>query len=348
MKTVLFSVIVPVYNTENYLEKCIDSILTQTISDFEILLIDDGSTDKSSLLCDAYQKQYDFIETYHLDSNQGQSVARNYGIEHSKGKYIIFIDSDDWVKRDALKNCFRCIQKNEDIDVITSNGKILVYRDKEFLSDYPISFEELDGKDGLTWVESFLRAGVDDWDAPGKCFKRKFWIDNGFAFKEGRLAEDIQLVYKVLMKAKSMTCCDTFYYYRQARPGSTITSGSEKLIRSVISNLEEWNTYLQEDALISNNLKQLLYDRFSKLYCTSVLSMLYAFPARTRKSLKNKAASIDYYLKIGNNYVVKMSRLVDRLFNRDILCLCLYFIRQVLHKYSKVKWYILGRYTKNS
>ena len=90
------SIIVPVYNTEQYISRCIESILNQTFKDFELILIDDGSQDRSGEICDEYAKEDNRIRVFH-NNNQGVSATRNYGINISKGKYLMFCDSDDWV-----------------------------------------------------------------------------------------------------------------------------------------------------------------------------------------------------------------------------------------------------------
>lgn len=96
MDTQKISVIVPVYNVEKYLSRCIDSIISQTFSDFELILVDDGSTDSSGKICDEYGKKDGRVKVIHK-KNGGQSSARNAGIENSTGEYISFVDSDDWI-----------------------------------------------------------------------------------------------------------------------------------------------------------------------------------------------------------------------------------------------------------
>lgn len=107
-----FSVIIPVFNSERSLKRCIESVLIQTFTDFELLLIDDGSTDKSSIICDEYAKQDSRVRTFHKQ-NEGVSIARNLGIRKSIGEYIIFIDSDDEVIKDYLEVLYKSIQQND-------------------------------------------------------------------------------------------------------------------------------------------------------------------------------------------------------------------------------------------
>lgn len=95
------SIIIPVFNSESHLVQCVDSVLAQNFDDFEILLINDGSTDRSGMLCDEYAGRFDNVHAFHK-KNEGVSIARNKGIELAQGEYVIFVDSDDWLEKDAL------------------------------------------------------------------------------------------------------------------------------------------------------------------------------------------------------------------------------------------------------
>ena len=108
----MISVIVPVYNVEKYLERCVKSIAAQTYKDLEILLIDDGSTDKSGEMCDDFQQTDSRIKAFHKQ-NGGLSDARNYGIEHSAGEFISFVDSDDYIDEKMLETLHRLITEND-------------------------------------------------------------------------------------------------------------------------------------------------------------------------------------------------------------------------------------------
>ena len=114
------SVIVPVYNAEKYLHRCIDSILAQTFSDFELLLIDDGSKDNSGRICDEYAAKDSRIRVFHK-KNGGVSSARNMGLDNAKGDWITFVDSDDWVKQDYLYSMI----SQPDADLIMSSFDII-------------------------------------------------------------------------------------------------------------------------------------------------------------------------------------------------------------------------------
>ena len=111
----LISIVIPVYNVEKYLKQCLDSIINQTYTNLEIILVDDGSTDNSGTICDYYSKIDKRIRVIHK-KNEGQSIARNIGIKVSNGKYIGFLDSDDWVEQDMYRFLIENIEKyNADI-----------------------------------------------------------------------------------------------------------------------------------------------------------------------------------------------------------------------------------------
>lgn len=115
-----FSIIIPVYNAEEYLERCISSVINQDYKDFEVILIDDGSKDRSGTICDEYARKDNRVKVIH-QINAGVSTARNVGIKNSKGTYIIFLDSDDSLKEESLARLNDTIEKNEEIDCILYN-----------------------------------------------------------------------------------------------------------------------------------------------------------------------------------------------------------------------------------
>ncbi len=116
----ILSVIVPVYNVEKFLTKCLDSLISQTYKDLEIILIDDGSTDNSGKICDEYAKRDNRVKVIH-QKNKGVSVARNVGLDLATGSYITFVDSDDWCEKDYFKQIFEEANKFENVEIIITN-----------------------------------------------------------------------------------------------------------------------------------------------------------------------------------------------------------------------------------
>lgn len=142
----IISIIVPVYNVEKFLHRCIDSILAQTFADFELLLINDGSKDNSGLICDEYAAKDNRVRVFHKE-NGGASAARNYGLDNATGKYICFIDSDDWVENNYLETLWPA--ENEDMVVcsITYEGK-----EKWELSLWDKKYNRADLRDSLNYI----------------------------------------------------------------------------------------------------------------------------------------------------------------------------------------------------
>ena len=136
----LVSVIVPVYKAEKWLHRCVDSILTQTMEDFELLLIDDGSPDRSGEICDEYAAKDSRVRVFHKE-NGGVSSARNLGLDNAKGEYICFLDSDDWIDSETLEAC-------EDV-IMFGNEK---FRKERFPEDEGFEIYDLIAKYGLRLV----------------------------------------------------------------------------------------------------------------------------------------------------------------------------------------------------
>ena len=113
-----FSVLIPVYNTEEYLDECLQSVLSQSYRDYEVIIVNDGSTDKSGLLCDEYERKYPNQITVIHQENQGLISARRVAISHAKGEFCVFVDSDDSVEINLLEKLYQCLFKDSDIDVI--------------------------------------------------------------------------------------------------------------------------------------------------------------------------------------------------------------------------------------
>ena len=200
----LISVIVPVYNTEKYLHRCIDSILAQTFTDFELLLIDDGSTDSSGEICDDYAAKDSRVRVFHKE-NGGVSSARNLGLDNAQGEWITFVDSDDSIKEKAL-DAPRGVTTAELI--ITSH----VVRDKNTFSEELISHNKkiIEGKEIDTFIERYINTNVIKaiW---AKFFKSE--ILRGLRFDESIVCgEDFLFILTYLQKTNQIYLVDYSSY----------------------------------------------------------------------------------------------------------------------------------------
>lgn len=212
------SIIIPVYNIEKYLTRCINSITTQNTNECEIILVDDGSTDSSTAICDSYSKQYDYIHTIH-QTNQGNSCARNIGINKAKGDYIWFIDGDDYIEHNALNIILNQISSNSDIYII---NHINLYQSHSI--EYQISFPH---EKKISGIECLKRNGaIQAWVS---ICKRDFLIHNGIFFTKGIYHEDFEFSIRLYSLAKTVEHINKpLYYYICDRNGSIMNQKSSK------------------------------------------------------------------------------------------------------------------------
>lgn len=153
----LLTVVIPVYNVEKYLKRCVESVLVQEWHNYDILLVDDGSTDSSSQICDDYVKAYDFISVIHKE-NGGLSEARNTGISHAKGDYVYFPDSDDWLEPQTFKELAEVLESRE-FDIISFNREFVKGEEDVIVSDSVVT-QVFEGKDAFVKCSSIVISQV--------------------------------------------------------------------------------------------------------------------------------------------------------------------------------------------
>lgn len=217
----LISVIIPAYNVEKYIRKCVLSVLKQTYTNLEVIIVNDGSTDKTGAICDELAKTDDRVKVIH-QQNMGLSEARNNGIKLASGEYISLIDGDDIVKKDFLRNMSDAMTKN--IDVVVG-GYETINDTKKILSINKIPNSTLSSEDAtirlLTKQEDFF---VIAWN---KLYKRELFTKNNIWYPAKRIHEDNLTTYKLLSKAQNVTIIDSADYLYVKRAGS-ITDKSKK------------------------------------------------------------------------------------------------------------------------
>lgn len=203
------SIIVPVYNAENYLRECINSIIDQQFSDYELILINDGSTDKSGIICEEYRLRDKRIKVAHFD-NRGQSAARNSGIDMSTGEYIGFVDSDDWIDS---KMYSRMIDQAVDsfADVVACNYFVMK-KDGQFSAyNQNIPQNIVFSRDQA--MREIYHNKILTFSLCNKIFHRKLF--NNIRLTEGIIFEDQDISYKLLFRANKVVYLhDSLYYYR--------------------------------------------------------------------------------------------------------------------------------------
>lgn len=242
---ILFSIIVPVYNVEKYLNECIDSILRQTYKGYEIIIVDDGSTDRSPDICDKYAEENDNIKTIH-QKNGGQSCARNAGTMMASGKYLLFLDSDDfWSDEEYLMRLQYCIYTKKNPDLIMDLSYTSFAdgcKNKKTVSELDEKINELDYDEAITIVFKSNYFPISAWS---KIVKKNIIIDNKIYFKPDLICEDIDWSFKVLQS------CETAYfnhfnnYCYRMREDSITHSLKEKTYLDLYSSINRWSSRLE-------------------------------------------------------------------------------------------------------
>lgn len=246
MEKDVVSVIVPIYNIEKYIDRCVESIVAQTYQNLEIILVDDGSTDNSGLICDEWEKKDKRIEVIHK-INGGLSDARNTGIEKSRGELVSFIDGDDEIDKEMYEKLVKVLYRNN-ADISMCRMKKIEpnreYPTREFLNDSDeIIF---DGKEAMR----FLLLDNIDCSVCLKVYRRKLFNELRFPF--GKTNEDFAVLYKLFYRSKRIVYIQDilyFYYYRK----QSITSSSFS-----IKQFDKLDNCLDMIAYISDNAPDII------------------------------------------------------------------------------------------
>ena len=210
MDTTMISIIVPVYNVEPYLRKCLDSVVNQTYRDLEILVIDDGSTDGSGAICDEYAEEDERVKVFHTE-NRGLSCARNMGLNNANGEWIGFVDSDDWIEPDMYEVLIdRALETGADV---AECGVFKEYPNRT--EEYKRNNTKMTGIDAIhaLIITQELSDGV--WS---KLWSRDCY--EGIRFPEGRIYEDIAVTYRLFEVAEYVCAVDRIEYHYCVRDGS--------------------------------------------------------------------------------------------------------------------------------
>lgn len=268
------SVIVPVYNTEQYLRRCLDSIIAQTFEDFELILIDDGSTDTSGIICDEYAKKDSRVRVFH-QINQGQAAARNHALdwmfENSDSKYVSFIDSDDWVHPQYLELLFKGLQ--EDSVISACRYCLFSSSDEIQIQTLPPISERVSPDYVYTRGEKQIYTYV--W---GILYERSLWKD--VRFPVGVKWEDTLIFHRVIFAASEVSWVDYELYYYFRNPNGTAFSewNSDKM-----DYIYALQSLLQDPIIIRHNT---VFEAVKHSFTDSIIRRISFLELRTQEDKK--------------------------------------------------------------
>ena len=253
------SVIVPVYNVEKYIEKCLSSLVNQTLRDIEIIVVNDGSPDNSQKIIDKYAKKYSNIKSF-TKKNGGLSDARNFGLKYASGEYIAFVDSDDYVKLDMYEKMYDKAKENN-FDMVVCDIDYL-YPDKTLRVSSGLEDDTTNIKD------VYLNTHPAAWN---KIFKKELF-ENDVYFKKNVWFEDVEFIYRMLPYIKSIGVVKEDFNQYVQREGS-ITSIVNKKIYHYIDNMNGIIDFYKKRKLYDEYQKELEYAYVRYIYATFIRSV---------------------------------------------------------------------------
>lgn len=229
-----FSIIIPVYNVEKYLKKCLDSVFNQTYKDYEVIVVNDGTKDSSM----------DIVKDYNVkvinQKNQGLSAARNAGVKVATGDYLIFLDSDDYWEKNLLKELSKSLKNNPDlvrfqINEVYEDGRVIPYQEE--------SFTNLSGPDAFKKIVKYHFV-ENAW-----CYaiSKKYYLENKFEFKTGTIHEDFGLIPLIIMKAKKVNSINYLGYNYLQRQGSIMSNKNYEKTKKKVADMYLHYNYLIEE-----------------------------------------------------------------------------------------------------
>ena len=304
------SIIIPVYNVEEYVGDTIESVLRQTYKNMEILLINDGSTDRSERICKQYVDAYDYIFLFN-QQNSGLSSARNAGIRKASGDYMIFLDSDDLWENNLLATVVASLQMTKNIDYLffrhyeyfERTGKKI----EKFLKIDPNTISQLNGLETLSYV--LEKEKNFPWYACLAIVRKDFILKNNLLFEVGRSYEDVIWTPTILMKAINICFIDkALYVYRRDREGQITSQLSYKNLRDSIFVANYWVNNIEQLTQLEENRNQLINNVITRYYYAIWFSGF--LNNRDRKLVWSDIAEHTYLLGFANTPIQRSTKVL--------------------------------------
>ena len=253
------SVIVPIYNVEGYIEKCLETLVNQTLDDIEIILVNDGSKDNSALIAKKYLEKYPEKIVYLEKENGGLSDARNYGMPYAKGEYIAFLDSDDYVEKDMYEKMYE-IAKKENSDMVEC----------DFYWEYPDKKKEDIGKIYSGKDEMLEKIRVVAWN---KLIKREILEKTKIQFPKGYRYEDVEFTYKLIPYLEKVSFLKKPCIHYMQRQGSISNTQNERT-KEIFDVLEHVIDYYKQNNFFEKYKNELEYVYIRYAFCSSLLRIV--------------------------------------------------------------------------
>lgn len=269
------SIIVPVYNVEKYIRKCLESLVNQTLKDIEVIVVNDGSPDNSQSIIDEYVKKYPHIIKSYVKENGGQGSARNYGYQKATGEYIGFVDSDDYVSLDMYEKLYnKAILNKSDIVIC----KYTVIDENNNSKEYQYLFNKTNN-DKIDYL--FNNTGVCN-----KIYKRN--LLKKFEFRSKVWYEDIDFIIKILLKAKKISSIEDELYYYLVREGSTMNNNNIKKNLDILAAFDSILNYILENKEYQKYSDEIEFIAIYHIYITAIARIINIKHTKGKKEIINK------------------------------------------------------------
>ena len=319
---VKISVIVPVYNVEKYIGKCLDSLVNQTLKDIEVIVVNDGSPDDSQKIIDKYAAKYKNVKSY-IKKNGGISDARNYGLKYAKGEYIAFVDSDDYVDNTMMEKLYNKAIEGS-YDVVECNLHMVDERDRLIKDVYHTLSKNINSLDGKK--EYMLDMYTSVWN---KIYKKSLF-DYGIRFKKGVWFEDVEFLYKLIPFVKTIGFVNENLYYYVQHDGSITKTFDNRLFCYV----DNWNgvvEFYKENNLYDEYYNELEYSYVRYLYASFLRQSLNykdkkMYDKTVEMSLENVKNNFSNYRK--NKYFYKSVKGIYLILFNKVLANILDYVRR--------------------
>lgn len=278
----LLSIVVPTYNVDKYLTRCLDSLLNQTYNNIEVIVVDDGSTDSSGVIAERYKKIDGRVKVIHKE-NGGLSDARNVGIKASKGKYIAFVDSDDFIEPDIYEKSM--------LKIKNANADILVFEIIKNYSSGIIKKFKLDKEEKIDKVEAIIQLNSFkniDFSACNKIYKKELF--NNIEFPLNKKCEDVYTMYKIFNNAKYIYLLPEEGYHYCLRDGSITTSNNVNIDYS--KALKEQMIYFD-----GNNKLDVVVKSSYAYSCLAIVNLIILKKLKNKALIKKMKKESRYYSK---------------------------------------------------
>ena len=269
------SVIVPFYNVEGYIEKCLDTLVNQTLEDIEIILVNDGSKDNSILIAKKFLENYPKKIVYLEKENGGLSDARNFGIPYAKGEYIAFLDSDDYVEKNMYEEMY-ALAKKENSDMVQCNFYWeYIDKNKKKIGD----MQKYSNK-----KELIIKGRVEAWN---KLIKREILGNEEIRFPKGLRYEDVEFTYKLAPYLEKVSFIDKpFIHYIQRQ--NSISNSQNERTAEIFDILDNVIKYYKEKNIYEEYKNELEYIYIKTVFCRSLLRMTKIEDVEIRRKIIRK------------------------------------------------------------